>query len=91
MLRSGRRIRRWLVIAVVLAAGVGFATPTADACMRCSLGLCINAAADGYSGCQEVVIIVGYFPIYTCNLTGSCQWEGEGGGGPCGCEPDQKN
>lgn len=77
--------RRLFALAACLALVFGFAAPTADACLRCSIGLCINAASDGWSSCQEVVIIIGFPPTYTCNLSGNCEFEG-GGGGEQGCE-----
>lgn len=89
-----RVVRVGVLSAVALVALVGIATPTADACMRCSLGMCIDAAHDGAASCREIMIIIRYPPIYTCELSGTCTWEGGGSGGPCqpnGCEPEQQN
>jgi len=89
--RNGKA-RRWLVAAVILAASVALPTPTADAfCKRCSVGLCIDAAASGGASCQEVILVFGFPPTTFCELSGNCTY-GDGDGGPCqpnGCEPEQ--
>lgn len=89
-----KKLHRWILASLLFGLLVGLAAPVADAsCMRCSLGLCISTAYDGWDSCTEVVIIVFWPPTYTCDLSGTCTYDGGGNGGPCldGCDPEQQN
>lgn len=91
-MRWTSRVRYLLLMTVALAMITALWVPTVDACARCALNLCIEAAYDGAASCREVLFFYGGITVTGCELSGTCTYEGGGSGGPCqpsGCEPDQ--